>query len=347
MAANGHMTSADLQRDVERQRNRIESRLDAIQSRLSPGQLVDEALKFTREGPGAEFAGNLRRSVVHNPLPVALMSVGLAWLMAKPGYESRPHDSHDDELFDEYEIYPLATIKGRSMQRVGLTSDEAGMYQSEFVDDAGRKYRAPSDQHGNRAGHFIDEAGKTFRGFIDEAGNRLTEFRDEAGNLLDEASGWTSHTWRDASHGMHGARDRIRSGAGDLRGRALHAGDSLRHRAQDAGGSMQHGASQVAGSLNSFLHQQPLIGGALAFAIGAAIAAALPRTREEDELMGEASDVVKENATQQAEDLYERGKQEAEHLYDEAGHAAERVYDASKGAAGSAADDMRSGTRHH
>jgi ElaB/YqjD/DUF883 family membrane-anchored ribosome-binding protein/uncharacterized protein YjbJ (UPF0337 family) len=339
MAGNGmHPTSAELQRDVERQRERIESRLDAIQARLSPGQLVDEALAFTREGPGAEFAGNLRRSVVHNPLPIALMSVGLAWLMAKPGYESRRHDGYDEyeAEFDDFERHPIGTVQGRSLQRVGLVSDTSGIHHSEFVDDAGRKYRARSDQHGNRAGHFTDEAGKSFRGFMDDTGNHLTEFRDEAGNLMGEATGWANHTWHQAGRGMQGARDRLTAGAGDLRGRAMHAG-----------GTMQHEAGRLAGSIDGFIHRQPLVSGAIAFAIGAAIASALPHTREEDELMGETSDAVKDEARREAGHLYDRGKDEAEHLYDEASQSAERAYDKAKGAVGSSVDHMSSDQRTH
>lgn len=351
MAHNGmHASSAELQRDVERQRERIESRLDAIQSRLSPGQLVDEALAFTRDGPGAEFAGNLRRSVVHNPLPVALMGVGLAWLMTKPGYESRRHARYPDEDRDEldyYERYPIGTVQGRSLQRVGLVSDESGLHHSEFVDDSGRKYRARSDQHGNRAGHFVDEAGKSFRGFMDETGNRLTEFRDEAGNMLGEATGWASHTWRDAGRGMHGARDRLMAGADDLRGRAMHAGGDLRGRAMQAGGTMQHQAGRMTHAVDDFVHRQPLVSGAIAFAIGAAIASALPHTREEDELMGEASDAIKDEAGREAGQLYERGKEEAEHLYEDAGRSAERAYDEAKGAVGSAAENVSSDYRTH
>jgi ElaB/YqjD/DUF883 family membrane-anchored ribosome-binding protein len=292
--------------------------------------LLDEALAFTREGPGAEFTGNLRRSVVHNPLPVALMGIGLAWLMARPGYESRRQDDAFDERDREYDRYPIGVVRGRSLQRVHFAPDDDGLYHhSEFVDDAGRKYRARSDQHGNRAGHFTDEAGKTFRGFMDETGNRLGEFRDETGNVLADATGWASHTWHEAGQGMHDARDRLMSGADDLRSRAARAG-----------GNMQHEAGRLAGTVDSFLHQQPLVGGAIAFAIGAAIGAALPHTREEDEFLGESADAVKETAGREAGHLYDRGKEEAEHLYDEATHSAERAYDKAKGAVGSAVDDM-------
>ena len=48
-------SSAELEREVEAQRNRVEARLGEIKDRLSPGQLLDEALSYTKHG-GAHFA---------------------------------------------------------------------------------------------------------------------------------------------------------------------------------------------------------------------------------------------------------------------------------------------------
>src|SRR6187551_2337753 len=76
-------SSAELQREIELQRTRVESTIDQIQEKLSPGQLVDELLAYTKGG-GGEFVASLQRNVTANPLPVALLGVSLAWLMAKP-----------------------------------------------------------------------------------------------------------------------------------------------------------------------------------------------------------------------------------------------------------------------
>ncbi len=48
-------SSAQLEREVEQQRDRVEARLSEIKERLSPGQLLDEALAYTKNG-GANFA---------------------------------------------------------------------------------------------------------------------------------------------------------------------------------------------------------------------------------------------------------------------------------------------------
>lgn len=342
MAHDGeHKTSAELQREIELQRQRVESTIDQIQDKLSPGQLVDELLAYTKGG-GGEFVASLQRNVTANPLPVALLGVSLAWLMAKPAGAARDRDDDlgtirsdrhwDDSInqrrgyagardlnefdeFDEYEEYPVTEISGDSLQRLGSTSDHHGNRFSEFADDAGRKFKAMSDAGGRRAGHFVDEAGNRYRGFTTAAGDQVQHFRDEAGNLLDEAFGWASHTWQKAREKLHDARDTIGAQAGAGRRQAGSTGAAMRDQME---------------SLNqTILHQfrdQPLVGGALAFALGAALGSTLPHTEQEDAVMGEAADAVKGKVGETAAGLYEDGKEKATDLYATASDKAGELY---------------------
>lgn len=333
-----HKTSAELQREIETQRSRVESTIDQIQDKLSPGQLVDELLAYTKGG-GGEFVASLQRNVTANPLPVALLGVSLAWLMAKPAGANvsseasmiRADRHWDDSInqrrgynagaadFDEDEEYPVASVSGGSLQRLGNTADEHGDTYSEFADDAGRKFRALSDASGKRAGHFIDETGNRFKGFTNAAGERVDQFRDEAGNLLDEASGWASHTWQKARQKLHDARDALGSQSSAGKDRAAQAGDTVR--------------SQVENLNRTILAQfsdQPLVGGALAFALGAALGSTLPHTPQEDALMGEAADAVKGRVGETAAELYDQGKEKAAGLYETASDKAGELYQQAK-----------------
>lgn len=83
---------------------------------------------------------------------------------------------------------------------------------------------------------------------------------------------------------------------------------------------------------------QPLVGGALAFALGAALGSALPHTPQEDALMGEAADAVKEQAGAQASELYEQGKEQVSELYEKATEKAADLYDEAKDGLVSAVD---------
>ena len=77
-----------------------------------------------------------------------------------------------------------------------------------------------------------------------------------------------------------------------------------------------------------------LVAGALAFAAGAALGAALPHTEQEDKAVGKLGDEVRHKAAEvagevyedtkaRAADLYEKGKEGVSELYDEVAHAGE------------------------
>lgn len=72
---------ARLEREIDQQREGISQLVDALEERLSPGQLFDRLVNFSK-GNGKEFAQNMGQAVKANPIPLLLTSVGLAWLYA-------------------------------------------------------------------------------------------------------------------------------------------------------------------------------------------------------------------------------------------------------------------------
>jgi ElaB/YqjD/DUF883 family membrane-anchored ribosome-binding protein len=341
-----YKSAADLQHEVDLQRARVEDTIDQIQDRLSPGQLVDELLAYTKGG--GEFVSTLQRQVTSNPLPVALLGVSLAWLMAKPANGQASHASEDaawdrsinrnrgygsaDADEEEYEDYPVAIISGSGLQRTGQATDDRGRNYTSFVDDAGKNFRALTDATGNRAGHFIDESGNRFNGFTNAAGERIEHFRDEAGNLLDEATGWASHSWRLVRDAAQGLKDGVTARA-----------SASRHGAGDAASAIQHQAGQLNHMIMTQFRDQPLVGGALAFAVGAALGSSLPHTPQEDELVGKQADAVKDKIGGAAADLYEEGKGKASALYAEASRKAGEAYEHVKSDLTGAVEDASKG----
>ena len=67
--------------ELEHTRSRLDTTIDALQQKLAPGPMVDQAVEYFREGGGMEFGRNLGRSVRDNPIPVALIGVGIGWLV--------------------------------------------------------------------------------------------------------------------------------------------------------------------------------------------------------------------------------------------------------------------------
>lgn len=298
--------SAQLEREVEEQRRRVEDRIGEIRQRLTPGQLVDEALAYTKGG-GQQLVSNLGATITNNPLPAALLGISLIWLMSGQGPSLGNRDTPKVRPQGEPE-YPYATVSG-GMRRISHQEDQAGKWYSEFEDMSGRRYKAESNELGHRLGAFVDGAGRKFGGFIDDAGHRVRDFQDEAGNRFDEAAGWASHRWHDMRHGVGAAMGEVG------------------HQAQVLGGAAQHQMDRASRMVVDTFQNQPLIAGALAFAAGAAVGAALPHTAEEDRLVGKAADDARRAAAEAASGIYEEGKARAAELYEKGKESAAQVYD--------------------
>ncbi|MEQ1770690.1 MAG: DUF3618 domain-containing protein [Devosia sp.] len=311
-------SSAQLEREVELQRNRVEARLSEIKERLSPGQLLDEALSYTKNG-GAHFASNLGSQISANPMPAALVGIGLAWLISSNTNGSAHSQPRPDDGFD----YPYASIGTGGLKRVSHSAGDDGQWWSEFETSSGQRYKARADELGARAGHFTDEAGRIFSGFIDDAGHRVHDFRDEAGNVLDDARGWANHNWRDLRRAIGAGVDAAGSAA---RSAASQMTSGSRH----LGGSVQQQGDMLSRQIASLFDQQPLVAGALAFAAGAAVGAALPHTAQEDKLVGEAADNVRREAGKAAAEAYQGGKKQAAQIYDEVSDKAGEIYGDAK-----------------
>jgi hypothetical protein len=76
-----------LEREIDQTRGQMDQTISALERRLSPGQLVDEALGLFREH-GGDFAANLGNSIKQNPLPVMLAAVGIGWMIFMPNQPS-------------------------------------------------------------------------------------------------------------------------------------------------------------------------------------------------------------------------------------------------------------------
>lgn len=109
----------------------------------------------------------------------------------------------------------------------------------------------------------------------DGAGTVAGAVSDAAGSLRDSVSDLTDRL----AHGTEAFSD-------EARARIL----SARRAARDARDAAEAAMNRGARAGSNLFEDQPLVVGALAIALGAAIGGILPRTRMEDEALGESSD---------------------------------------------------------
>jgi hypothetical protein len=98
MANPDDRTPEQIEREIEQTRRNTAATLAAIEDRLAPGRLMDEAWNYLRtSGQGQTFVSNLSATVRDNPIPVALLAISLAWLaIASSRKETRRDKAYDD-----------------------------------------------------------------------------------------------------------------------------------------------------------------------------------------------------------------------------------------------------------
>lgn len=96
--------------------------------------------------------------------------------------------------------------------------------------------------------------------------------------------------------------------------------------AREAGGEARQTAQRAQNGLQRMLRQNPLLVGAAAMLVGAAVGASLPETERENELMGDARDTVVDRAQHAAENAVSAVKEAANDVVgDTVGKVAERM----------------------
>jgi ElaB/YqjD/DUF883 family membrane-anchored ribosome-binding protein len=104
-------------------------------------------------------------------------------------------------------------------------------------------------------------------------------------------------------------RDRASTATQTVRERAYSATESTRNRASQtwrtARDATRERARQTQAQVENFVQEQPLLVGAIAVAVGAAIGAALPTTAYENRTLGDLRDRTIEKARQVGQDQYQ------------------------------------------
>jgi len=278
MRTNGSRSPEQILAEVETVRSEMDSTLSAIERKLTPGQLLDQGLEYARTSGVTQYFSNLGTCARENPMPLALVGIGLAWLMATnrsytPGYRSASSYAGGPSAGDVGAIGPSV---GRSVQEKAA-------------------------ELANGARESMGQARETLVDAAQSARERFHQARQSVSDTAQSARQSLSETAQSARETWNQARRRITD-------TAYSAGETLRRGADTA--KLQY--ERARSGFDWMAREQPLALGAIGLAIGALIAAATPRTRAENELMGEASDRLAERAREAGREQLESVKQAVE-----------------------------------
>ncbi|WP_375261133.1 DUF3618 domain-containing protein [Palleronia sp.] len=326
-------TPDEIERELEQNRDGLQNTLSELQDTFSPDAIV-RTITDNVGSQGGEFGKSIALAARENPLALAVTGVGLGWLIFGRGpstdrIEESARRARADHHSDDYDFDDDFSPAG------GRTNAYGGGRRTAYGEgaDAHIGTRGPvpagegpnwySDSHGPtlgqrmRAGMHNARSGASstagrFRDGSSEMAGRVREGSSEmAGRVRDRSSDMARRLSEGTEHMSEEARERIMA----ARERAILANEQ-------ASRGMRRGADKA----TDFFEEHPLVAGALAFAVGAAIAGGLPRSRYEDEHFGEESD---------------RLYHEAERVYAEERAKVERVAGAAFNEAKSVGEEVR------
>ncbi len=316
-------TSSDpgrIERELDQTRARLDGHLSELQQ-LSPGQLLDDAMRYFRGAEGAEFGRNLLQSVRSNPLPAAITGIGLTWLMAsnpRPGTaqaQDAPTGTHSFSAGG----YSAMTARIRTAEQgVVRRHDEAEHDYAVRLEDArgqalglARHQEDTSESFSQRIAHALNAAQQAVAG-------RAGDLRDGAG-----------------------------SAAGSLGSLASGFGQGMGNAAQRVGGAVTqggHAAGQAGGSLVSSLAESPALLGALGLAAGALLGALVPQSEREEAALGQLAGQARDGARTLAQTAVDGGAHVAQAVLDKGRDSAKAHGLAGGASPGQLVDDALSGT---
>ena len=185
-------SSAQIEHECEQVRAQFAATVDELRARATPGQVVDEVIDYVGDTKGAAFFQNLQRQVVDNPLPVALVGIGIGWLIFQ---RARPVDLR--------ETTPLADYDSSVAGRESAGAVEAVRNMGSRLSSAARKVRGAA----SRASDALSSARETAASSIDAVRDRTASAYEAASDAIRRAKDSSSNLGRNVLEGSQSVLD--------------------------------------------------------------------------------------------------------------------------------------------
>jgi hypothetical protein len=278
-----------LEREAEARRAQLAQTFDELRARVTPGHVFDRLVDYATDSGGADFFRNLRDQTVANPLALGIVGAGLAWLMLSNGRPAR--------------TTPGAPYRGRGRMRT---------YFAGARERTGNALEEARERVAEAAYEAAGSIGATARTARDVALETASQWREAAGSAAASFGDTTSSTYEQARSRASETRAALGEAASTIYGGVAQSAG----RTAEGMKTFATGAATTSRDMFDFCRDQPLVLAGLGVALGAAVGAAFPSTETEDQLMGEASDDLKERTRALAQEQYEKSRSTAEAVLD-------------------------------
>jgi ElaB/YqjD/DUF883 family membrane-anchored ribosome-binding protein len=279
-------SSRQIQADIDRTRSNMDQTFDAIESKLTPSQLLQEAWGIFKGGSGAGASKAMQIAKQH-PLPAAVIGLGLGWLLLDSSRNTRSDRRFADDRGDRYDRF------GRSRQSYAGAPDYPGTrdaFREDWQSEGEGKLGAAKDAVKSAAGSAADLASN--------AKEKVSDFASQAGDKFGDLT------------------DRVKEQASGLT-------DKVKEQASDLGDRVHEGTRKAKLGFWQLLEERPLVVGAATLAVGLLAGLSIPSTDVEDEFMGETRDQLFDSAKETGREMLDKSKHVADAAVDAVKHAAE------------------------
>jgi len=275
-------TSTQIRSEIERTRAEMDSTFDALERKMTPGQILEEAWHLTRGGTTAG-ASKLWQVAREHPLPATVIGLGLGWLLV----ESTRGD-------------------GRSAQS---SLGRGTSYRRQNLYEGGAGYGAYPDSYNT---DYVESwEGSQSSGLSDRVSSAAGSVKDAASHAAGSVKGAASHAADTVKGAASSAGHKVADVASSVRGRASDLGHLTRDKASDLKYRTRTQARRAQTGFWEMMEENPLAVGLSTLVLGVLAGMALPSTRREDELLGETRDRVVDRIEEVGREALDKGKQVA------------------------------------
>jgi ElaB/YqjD/DUF883 family membrane-anchored ribosome-binding protein len=335
--------------ESERHRANVNQLIEELREHVTPGEIVNQVI-------GAEVGGDIvrmlgrevGRQVRKNPLPVAVIGAGVAWLLLADALRKQRkvplHDGIDYERYGEGSsrsgildgakriVRGLSAAAARTKVSASTEQEITQMTQTPSENSGGSIYET-----GSSSTQTADSTQSSSSGGRQSGDSAMSDQTNTAGRsglvqrlgqgAVDKATGLAQAALGKSGEALSGAAETVSQTASALMERT-------NEMARKTTSAVATRASNAGSSIAQLAREQPLLVAGIGFAVGVAVGALLPLTRTENELLGEQAEKLKDSASELASEGYEKAKVVAQRTYQA---AADTLKDAaeSQGLAGS------------
>ncbi|MEQ1784355.1 MAG: DUF3618 domain-containing protein [Hyphomonadaceae bacterium] len=111
-----------IEQDIDRSRTALNDTIERLGGKLSPGQMVDEALGLV-QGQFGQLGANLGKQVRDNPIPLLLIGAGIGMLVLNNGRKHEAPKLSEDDWRAEHHFRKIETARSSAQRNEGETED--------------------------------------------------------------------------------------------------------------------------------------------------------------------------------------------------------------------------------